>query len=55
MLLSLFKPAYLSQGKGNVFLADWAEAAHTDYNSARQAVKKVGRYLAALLEKYVIM
>ncbi|XP_065359749.1 lipase member H-B [Calliphora vicina] len=44
---------YMAQGKENVFLADWEDAATLDYASSRIAVAKVAVFLAKLLEKFL--
>ncbi|XP_037818905.1 pancreatic triacylglycerol lipase-like [Lucilia sericata] len=45
--------AYMAQGKENVFLVDWENAANLDYPSSRLAVGKVAIFLGKLLENYL--
>ncbi|KAI9587817.1 hypothetical protein GQX74_003663 [Glossina fuscipes] len=47
------KQAYLDQGKDNVLLADWSEAAKVDYPTARKIVRKVSLTLAKILENFI--
>uniref|UniRef100_A0A1A9W370 Lipase domain-containing protein n=1 Tax=Glossina brevipalpis TaxID=37001 RepID=A0A1A9W370_9MUSC len=47
------KQAYLAQGKDNVLLADWSEAAKVDYPTARKIVRKVSLTLAKILEDFI--
>lgn len=44
----------MAQGKDNVFLVDWRDAANLDYYSSRKAVGIVGGHLGRMLENFLV-